>query len=537
MSINKRILVLIFALALLSIPILQQGQTNAIAESTTATAVFDWSMPDRFGDDSDGDGLIDYFTTFEAVNPTSWRVDFDACDSTGTIDLYIWFIDGIDQSPVEACGGFSYEFPTESAYEVKLVLIEAGREVASHTEEVVVQDWLIVSLGDSAASGEGVPDIPIPDSVISGTADAVKTLMAAQADLRRTQANPDATQSMIDAANAAVANAQASVDQWKTQVIATWQDEPCHRSAKAGPPKAAIMLEQNDPRTSVTFIHLACSGDTTSDLPGQIQQANALIGDREIDALTMTIGANDTGFANIAFACVEQMPCFAEKHLTIGILLTLRFCLPAILLGKFEECKEFFTNIGGSPDDPSAKRIFFDGIYGKDCEDEGPGCTRLLDNYDNFNNVELPNLNGLTIPGSAAQRKERVYLLEYFDVTKNDDGTYCEDIPGVSKNEAIWIDFVVEARLDDAGARAAQSAGWSYIDGIHAGYSTHGYCADDHWIVQFAETLQSQGDINGALHQNEAGNVFHAEQIAADLMQDFYIGGDLASPRKPDQSE
>ena len=528
MSINKRLLFLtsVFTL-LLFIPLVQQGQTTATAESPTATAIFNWSMPDRFGDDKDGDGLIDYFTTFEAVNPASWRVDFDACDSTGAIDSYVWFIDGVEQTPVEACGGFSYEFPTEGAYEVTLVLVESGQEVASQTEEVVVQDWLIISLGDSAASGEGVPDIPIPDSVIAGTAEAVKTLMIAQVDLKRTQANPDATQNMIDEANAAVTNARASVDQWKTQQVATWQNEPCHRSAKAGPPKAAILLEQNDPRTSVTFIHLACSGDTTFDLPGQIQQANALIGDREIDAVTITIGANDTGFANIAFACVEQMPCFAEKHLTI------RFCVPAILLGKFAECKEFFTNIGGSPDDPSAKKIFFDGIYGKDCEGEGPGCTRLLDNYANFNDVELPKLNGLTLPDSADQRKERVYLLEYFDEVKNDDGTYCEDIPGISRNEAIWLDFVVERRLNDAGARAAQSAGWSYVGGIHAGFGTHGYCADDQWIVRFGETLQSQGDINGALHPNEAGNVFHGLRIAEDLTKDFYIGGDLSSPRKP----
>ena len=95
MSINKRILILIFALALLSIPILQQGQTNAIAKSPTATAIFDWSMPDRFGADKDGDGLIDYFTTFEAVNPASWRVNFDACDSTGAVDFYVCFIHGL----------------------------------------------------------------------------------------------------------------------------------------------------------------------------------------------------------------------------------------------------------------------------------------------------------------------------------------------------------------------------------------------------------------------------------------------------------
>ena len=95
MSISKRLLFIAFVFTLLLfIPLVQQGQTTATAESPTATAIFNWSMPDRFGDDKDGDGLIDYFTTF--------------------------------------------------------------------TEEVVVQDWLIISLGDSAASGEGVPDIPIP---------------------------------------------------------------------------------------------------------------------------------------------------------------------------------------------------------------------------------------------------------------------------------------------------------------------------------------------------------------------------------------
>ncbi len=37
---------------------------------------FDWTMPDRFGLDADGNGLIDYFTTAEAISPVTWRVDF-----------------------------------------------------------------------------------------------------------------------------------------------------------------------------------------------------------------------------------------------------------------------------------------------------------------------------------------------------------------------------------------------------------------------------------------------------------------------------
>ena len=32
--------------------------------------------------------------------------------------------------------------------------------VAAALESVVVQDWMIESIGDSVASGEGVPDLP-----------------------------------------------------------------------------------------------------------------------------------------------------------------------------------------------------------------------------------------------------------------------------------------------------------------------------------------------------------------------------------------
>jgi hypothetical protein len=45
----------------------------------------------------------------------------------------------------------------------------------------------------------------------------------------------------------------------------TWQSEQCHRSALAGPARPARAIEQADERTSVTFLHLACSGATIND--------------------------------------------------------------------------------------------------------------------------------------------------------------------------------------------------------------------------------------------------------------------------------
>src|SRR4051794_11456962 len=59
---------------------------------------FDYSMPDRFGGDSNGDGLMDYYTPSDfcmedngatcarrpatnpnPISPSSWHVDLDAC--------------------------------------------------------------------------------------------------------------------------------------------------------------------------------------------------------------------------------------------------------------------------------------------------------------------------------------------------------------------------------------------------------------------------------------------------------------------------
>ena len=85
-----------------------------------------------------------------------------------------------------------------------LTATAVGGEEATVTKQVEVDDLMIVSVGDSIASGEGNPDIESPGS--------------------------------------------------------RWQLERCHRSAFGGPAQAARWLEAADARTSVTLLHLACSG-------------------------------------------------------------------------------------------------------------------------------------------------------------------------------------------------------------------------------------------------------------------------------------
>ena len=136
---------------------------DRLGELPSLIAKFDWSMPARFGKDSDGGGLIDYFETLEAASPSTWPVHLNACGSVapgGSIAEYLWTIDGVEQGAQSSCNGSTYGFPAEGAYQVQLTVTSRAGEQVAKSMEVVVQDWLIVSLGDSYASGQGVPDIP-----------------------------------------------------------------------------------------------------------------------------------------------------------------------------------------------------------------------------------------------------------------------------------------------------------------------------------------------------------------------------------------
>ena len=132
--------------------------------------------------------------------------------------------------------------------------------------------------------------------------------------------------SLVTLAEEAVTDALQALDEERLLLAPVWQNRRCNRSALAGQAQAAIALERSDPHTSVTFVHLACSGAEivtgvigpyagvepppgAADLPPQIDQALALIGDREVDAVLLSIGGNDAGFGPIVEACVKQEPC------------------------------------------------------------------------------------------------------------------------------------------------------------------------------------------------------------------------------------
>ncbi len=199
----------------------------------------------------------------EEVQHAAFPVDFEITDGSVCAEPVEWLIDGevTALTPSAPPCGWSIEFPAEGEHHVELRV--EGESV--HDETIDVQDELVVILGDSIASGEGNPDAVTP---VPGT-------------------YPDGR----------------------------WVDDVCHRSLRSGHAEAALRMEEDDPHTSVTLVHLACSGATVTEgllgpqtrdgvtRPGQISAAAALVGEREVDAALVSIGANDLEFASIAMFC------------------------------------------------------------------------------------------------------------------------------------------------------------------------------------------------------------------------------------------
>lgn len=150
------------------------------------------------------------------------------------------------------------------------------------------RDVLIASLGDSYASGEGVPDVR---------------------------------------------------GGWFSSSI--WMDERCHRSLFSGPGLATLMYAAVNPHVSVTHLTFACSGAEVKTgilqpyagaapgkhripLPSQIDALQAALEGtgRTPDILTFSGGGNDIGFADIVMAATvsdeTKLAVAIQRHVPVG---------------------------------------------------------------------------------------------------------------------------------------------------------------------------------------------------------------------------
>ena len=128
-------------------------------------------------------------------------------------------------------------YPTGAQVSVEV----GGRQVAG--EDVIIQDILVVGMGDSFGSGEGNPDVPVRFSrerwVDYGLAEQT-------ADYAGYPARVGGWNSVGD---------KAFVD-----ANPRWLDQACHRSLYSHQLRTALQLAVEQPTRAVTFVSYSCSG-------------------------------------------------------------------------------------------------------------------------------------------------------------------------------------------------------------------------------------------------------------------------------------
>jgi hypothetical protein len=264
-----------------------------------------WKMDDGFGFDQNADGAIDLVpnqTTLGYLRSGKWPVMLDACasndaDARGTITNYTWTValpTGPTTISTPNCRVTGFLAPKGPMTTTLTVTTQDGRAATASTT-MDAKRFLIVSLGDSYASGEGNP---IRDLVVA----------------------PNGT----------------------VQTPAFWgtsSDAACHRTANSAPARSALALERSDPHSAVAFFSAACTGAVISNLitdaqePAgpQIQQVRNLLCPAgsggacnpsampQIDALMLSISGNDAGFGDIVESCAAAYDaCSTDQDFTNG---------------------------------------------------------------------------------------------------------------------------------------------------------------------------------------------------------------------------
>ena len=238
------------------------AQTGGPEAGNACGPKFDYRMDPRFDKTGEPTGK-----TPQDYEPASFPVHFTIkngkCDKGATYEFAVNGV-GVPAQLIDACR-YDLDFAKEATYSVRVDQHDVGEadpaKVTTYTKDVVVQDFLIVTVGDSLSSGEG--NKPFTD----GTSVSL-----------------------------------------------------CHRSKTAFGRQAARKIEAEDRRSAVTFLHAACTGATTSSLAkelgtaGQIARVQSLIGTRRIDALEVSVGINDIDFGGVTQFCTTTRDCWKRLY-------------------------------------------------------------------------------------------------------------------------------------------------------------------------------------------------------------------------------
>jgi lysophospholipase L1-like esterase len=213
-------------------------------------------------------------------------------------------------------------------------------------------------------------------------------------------------------------------------------------------------------------------GDSSYQLPAQMDELKRIIGTRHIDVLTVSVGGNDVNFRTLVDDLIEN-------------------------------------TYSGSPSLPSILAEFRSSLIA------------LPQHY-----AELAQAIQSVNPG-------QVLITPYPDLARNQKGNVATilsplDIPLISKRDARFATTKLLPQLNAAVAAAAQTYHWSIVQGITADFRTHGYPSTTSWIRTLGESLEMQGDEDGTFHPNAAGHLDIARRLLATYLGTTSTAGKIS---------
>jgi len=246
-----------------------------------------------------------------------------------------------------------------------------------------------------------------------------------------------------------------------------------HRSTFAASSQAALELEHESDKYSVTFVNLAMTGAgiddgiltnyngagtsrfvETADMKSQLLQLRSMIGRRKIDVLYLSVGGNEAGFANAIAGLLMR------DGLTRYVV-SEEMVLEGVKTGHWQDVEN--------------SAVFFSWFVSWT---EKKGRDRLLAAYDEL--AENLRNNQFEIG--------QIAISEYPDFTARfgSDGSlyWCGELLGdikttfeIDLDEIQWAYNALLVPLNDVIWQGAQAQGWTYVSGIASRTDGHGLCA------------------------------------------------------------
>jgi lysophospholipase L1-like esterase len=385
----------------------------------------------------------------------------------------------------------TFSVPGPGSYQVSVSTVSPAGVRTLQSKKIVLRDILVVSIGDSAASGEGNPDKPgrpkgfDPDF---GWLDLIPIVGA----YTLAKGLYDALRNVVKKKLTTLTRALEFTLEMDPEPV--WLERRAHRSLLSGHAIAARMVEQARPGTVVTFLPFSRSGakietglieagrgrsDHFISNISEIDEVARTVGKRRIEALLIYVGINDIGITDVL------------EGLTKGDI-----WVP-------------FAQAG----DDAAKRA------------------AALTNAKNATASQFPvKFQKLADEITEKLNVRHVYLCEYpsglfddqFAAPQAGCGLFSSDFDmDITGADARTIQEINNL-LNDGLRQAAEDNKWFYVTNIANRFRGKGYCTDV-WVerafIQAEESLGFQGDTEGTVHPNQRGHKIIAEEVAAMVLK------------------